>query len=171
MAAGRIGGGDGGASWSTMDAGDSGNSRGFRLAYLGGSRLGVQAMLRDAGLRWSVASALGVAIAAVVGMWGQSFATSDRDGDGSYPDFHVMASGPRSVAVLGSPAGSITTGDAGTAPRSSTEHDGSPVPKEPSPPSSARGSVIASGERSIAIGGSPAGDLSTGDQQPPASRA
>ncbi|MFI7671712.1 hypothetical protein [Nocardia sp. NPDC049526] len=85
----------------------------------------------------------------------------------------VTASGARSVAVHGNPAGSISTGDTRTlapptpAPPEQPPSGGQQGPSgavEPAP-----GSVTASGERSVAIDGNPGGDISTGDNHGPMS--
>lgn len=44
------------------------------VTWLGGAVL-LMPLLKDAGVRWGVAGAAGVAIAALVAMWGQSYAT------------------------------------------------------------------------------------------------
>jgi hypothetical protein len=121
-------------------------------------------MLEDPAIRWGLASALGVALAALAALWGHGFATRTREED--HPrtpsGVSVHAAGARSVAVSGNPAGDISTGDTGT-PRTSAAPS---ARREPAPPQAPEpGAVIASGERSIAISGNPQGNLSTGDQQ------
>lgn len=123
-------------------------------------------MLKDPAIRWGLASALGAALAALAAAWGHSFAT--RTGEESRPQTpsgaSVHATGVRSVAVSGNPTGGISTGDTGTPPTS-----GGPAarqePASPPYPPSTPGTVTASGERSIAISGNPAGNLSTGDHR------
>jgi hypothetical protein len=80
------------------------------------------------------------------------------------PPPEVTASGLRSVAVHGNPAGTIRTGDIGTAPAPAGRRQGRQGVGGPAP-----GAVTASGERSVAIDGNPGGDISTGDEYGPVS--
>ncbi|MFC7900258.1 hypothetical protein ACFUV1_08890 [Streptomyces griseoincarnatus] len=132
--------------------------------------------LKDPAVRWGLSSALGVVLATLAVAWGQGFATRARQEDPPTPpsDGPVTASGPRSIAIQGNPTGNISTGDTGVraAPDSSPARPepatpAAPAPASPQPePETERGpgSVTASGERSIAINGNPAGSISTGDQ-------
>ncbi len=43
--------------------------------------LALPAVIKDPGIRWGIAGALGVAVAALAALWGHSFATSDADRD------------------------------------------------------------------------------------------
>ncbi|MDX2515895.1 hypothetical protein [Streptomyces stelliscabiei] len=126
-------------------------------------------VVTDAAVRWGLSSALGVVLATLAVAWGQSFATRAHPEDAPPPpsDGPVTASGPRSVAVKGSPTGNISTGDTGvrSAPDSSPARPEPQAPAPPAPqPEPGPGSVAASGERSIAINGNPGGTISTGDQ-------
>ncbi|WP_416984491.1 hypothetical protein [Streptomyces sp. T028] len=129
-------------------------------------------VLPDPAIRWGVSSTAGVVLATFAVAWGQIFATRTRQEDPpALPsDGPVTASGPRSVAIKGNPTGNISTGDTGVrqspevAPaRPEAAAPAGPVPAAPQP-EPGPGSVTASGDRSIAINGNPAGTLSTGDQ-------
>ncbi|WP_327349068.1 hypothetical protein [Streptomyces europaeiscabiei] len=117
-------------------------------------------VLDDPAIRWSVASALGAAVAALAGMWGYGFATRPRERQPSGPE--VQALGGRAVAVGGNNSGGISTGETGTTGRSPDHAGGGDPPPQP-PARPASGTVTAAGERSIAIGGDNTGPLSTGD--------
>ncbi|MDQ1018866.1 hypothetical protein [Streptomyces afghaniensis] len=131
-------------------------------------------VVTDDVIRWTLSSALGVALAALAVAWGQGFATRAQQEDSPTPpsDSPVTASGPRSIAVKGNPTGPISTGDTGVraAPDDSQARPepmplATPAPASPQPePEPGLGSVTASGERSIAINGNPGGTISTGDQ-------
>jgi hypothetical protein len=120
-------------------------------------------VLKDPAIRWGLASALGVAMAALAALWGIGFAVQDQE-DREPPGPVVWASGVRAVAVGGNNLSSISTGDT-AAPHQSPRR---PLDKEPAnpqlPAAAEAGTVTASGERSIAIGGDSTGTLSTGDQ-------
>ncbi|UQA90739.1 hypothetical protein [Streptomyces halobius] len=124
-------------------------------------------MVTDDAVRWSLSSALGVVLATLAVAWGQGFATRARQEDPP-SDGPVTASGERSIAVKGNPAGNVSTGDSGTRntpARPETAAPAAPAPDSPQPePEPGPGSVTASGERSIAINGNPGGTVSTGDQ-------
>lgn len=122
-------------------------------------------MLEDPGARWGVAAGLGAALAALSAAWGYNFATRTRPGSTppAPPVPSAQASGVRSVAVSGNPAGNISTGDTGTPPAPSGPDRTQPVPPATAPAPPSPGSVTASGERSIAINGNPGGTISTGD--------
>lgn len=128
-------------------------------------------MLSDPAIRWGLASALGVAMAALAALWGHGFATrtGEESSQRTPSGVSVQAVGARSVAVHGNPAGGISTGDTG-APRppsgplsrqEPTSAAASPTP--PPAPAPAPATVTASGERAIAISGNPEGTVSTGD--------
>ncbi|MFB7355996.1 hypothetical protein [Streptomyces gardneri] len=118
-------------------------------------------VLEDSAIRWSVASALGAAVAALTGMWGYGFATRTREGGPS--GRVVQASGGRAVAVGGSNSGGISTGDTGATGQSPDQAAGGNQTPPQAPAQPAPGTVTATGERSIAIGGDSTGPLSTGD--------
>lgn len=73
----------------------------------------------------------------------------------------VTASGTRSVAVSGNPAGSISTGDTRTPVSPVSPETVGQESRSPDVPSNA---VMASGERSVAVGGNPGGEIVTGDR-------
>ncbi len=50
----------------------------FALATWVSGALILPVFMKDAGIRWGVAGSLGVAVAALAAMWGQSFATSGQ---------------------------------------------------------------------------------------------
>ncbi|MFE3558345.1 hypothetical protein ACFXKW_26310 [Streptomyces sp. NPDC059193] len=118
-------------------------------------------LVEDPAIRWSLASALGTALAALAASWGYGFATRARPATGraaSSPS--VQATAERAVAIGGNNQAPVSTGDAPTPtpPAPAGPAAGQP----PAPP--APGTASASGERSIAIGGNNSGPLSTGDQ-------
>ncbi|WP_344439304.1 hypothetical protein [Kitasatospora nipponensis] len=125
-------------------------------------------LVDDAATRWGVASALGAAVAALAVLWGQGFAASDsgQGGAGTASGVSVEASGARSVAVGGSVKGNISTGDTGTGARHTPGAGGSTGPASPPGPRVGRapGSVVASGDRSVAVGDGVEGDITTCDQ-------
>jgi hypothetical protein len=128
------------------------------------------AVVPDAAARWSVASALGAAVAAVSVLWGQGFAARPGGGSGTAggPARSVQASGTRAVAVGGTVRGNISTGDGGVpsaSPPAGRQTQGAPVTASPEPDAGAAplGSVTASGERSVVVGDAVAGDITTGD--------
>ncbi|MFE5792267.1 hypothetical protein ACFQ8C_06755 [Streptomyces sp. NPDC056503] len=121
--------------------------------------------LADPTIRWSVSTTAGVVLATLAVAWGQNFAA--RTGPGTT----VTASGDRSIAVHGNPAGDMSTGDTGDtgAHRPAQGSPARPEPAAPATPAPPRpeprpGSTTASGNRSIAVNGNPGGTLSTGDQ-------
>jgi hypothetical protein len=59
--------------------------------------------------RWVVAAALGVAVAALAGLWGQSWATNEAKGGPG-----TTAAGERSITVAGDISGIASTGDNAT---------------------------------------------------------
>ncbi|MFB6841896.1 hypothetical protein [Streptomyces sp. NPDC056361] len=133
---------------------------GFAMpTWLGGAVV-LPSVLEVAEIRWAVASALGTAVAALVGMWGYRFATRSRE---HVPGPVVQATGGRAVAIGGPNSGAVSTGDTGAGQPGAPATDGS---RSPAPPSArpAPGTVAATGERSIAIGGDNTGTLSTGDR-------
>ncbi|MBB6079399.1 hypothetical protein [Streptomyces paradoxus] len=128
------------------------------------------ALVSDAAARWGVSSALGAAVAALSVLWGQGFATRPGGGGGTAggPTRSVQATGTRAVAVGATVQGNISTGDGGvpgTNPPSGHTTQGtttaSPQRQAGTAPS---GSVTASGERSVAVGGAVVGDITTGDR-------
>ncbi|MFD8643918.1 hypothetical protein ACFV14_26890 [Streptomyces zaomyceticus] len=126
--------------------------------WLGGA-LVLPSVLKDAEIRWAVASALGTAVAALVGMWGYRFATRERQNPGPA----VQATGERGVAIGGHNSGPVTTGDTGAGQPPAEAEAGNQTPAA-LPATPAPGTVTAAGERTIAIGGNNTGTLSTGDQ-------
>ncbi|MEU1284297.1 hypothetical protein [Kitasatospora sp. NPDC005856] len=127
-------------------------------------------LVDDAATRWGVASALGATVAALAVLWGQSFATSDSGQGVSGPPsgMSVEASGLRAVAVGGSVRGNISTGDTGTGAQHTAGAGGSTgrasQPGTRAGQAPVTGSVVASGERSAAVGDGVEGDIITGDQ-------
>ncbi|MFE9429093.1 hypothetical protein ACFYNO_39800 [Kitasatospora sp. NPDC006697] len=145
-------------------------------------------VLADPASRWAVASALGVALAALAALWGHGFATRPRE-EGPVPGpavqapgLAVQASGPRAVAIGGGNRGDVITGDttgdavpaapgqaaaeepAAARPASrqaNTSPQSNTSAAENTPP--AAKTVAARGDRAIAIGGDNSGPLSTGD--------
>lgn len=123
-------------------------------------------VLQDSGTRWGVASGLGVAVAALAALWGHGFATGNaRKSElrAVAPGVGVQALGDRAVAVGGGVRGGVFTGDGTSAqgadgPAAARRRGGSEA--QPLVP----GVVVASGERSVAIGGSVQGDVSSGNQ-------
>lgn len=116
-------------------------------------------LIQDAGARWAVASSLGLALVALAALWGYGYASSRTT---ATPDTAgtVEARGPRSVAGR-RVKGNINTGDRGVPATSPAAHGQAPTtPPAPTPP----GSVVASGERSVATGDEVEGDINTGDQ-------
>ncbi|MER7760638.1 hypothetical protein [Streptomyces sp. NPDC097619] len=105
-------------------------------------------VLADAGIRWSLASALGAALAALAGMWGYGFATGpaapspsqapsptpmppptpDPAMSSGPPAPVVQARGARSIAIGGSNSGDIGTGDRSTAGGAGEATDPGPDP-------------------------------------------
>jgi hypothetical protein len=120
-------------------------------------------LVEDAAIRWSLASALGTALAALAASWGYGFATRDRPTTGQSPSSpSVQATAERAVAIGGNNQARVSTGDA-PAPTQPAPA-GSAAGQSPAPPAPGAASASASGERSIAIGGNNSGPLSTGDQ-------
>ncbi|MFD8566660.1 hypothetical protein [Streptomyces sp. NPDC059639] len=118
-------------------------------------------LLKDPAIRWSLATALGAALASLVVLWGHGFATRGQGTTGQTPSGpSVQATAGRAVAIGGNSSGPLSTGDA-VVPGQPTV--GGPAPAQPPAPP-APNAVSASGERSIAIGGNNTGPLSTGDQ-------
>jgi hypothetical protein len=123
-------------------------------------------VLKDPAIRWGLACALGVAMAALAALWGHDFATQTQEnaGDRESPGRVVRASGGRAVAVGGSNRGSISTGGTAAPYQFPRPVAGGRSPNPQWPAARVAGAVNASGERSIAIGGDSTGTLSTGDQ-------
>lgn len=118
-------------------------------------------LLKDAAIRWSLATALGAALASLTVLWGQGFATRGQGTAGQTPSGpSVQATAGRAVAIGGNNSGPLSTGDA---PVPAQPTVGGPAPAQPPVPP-APNTVSASGDRSIAIGGNNTGPLSTGDQ-------
>lgn len=115
----------------------------------------LRSLVRDAGARWAVASALGAALAALAVLWGQGFASGGAGTAGT-----VEARGGRSVAVRGPVTGNISTGDVGVGPQATPP--AAPAAAQPAMPP---GSVVASGERAVALGDGLDGDIDTGDRR------
>ncbi|MFJ3623797.1 hypothetical protein ACIPSH_37470 [Streptomyces iakyrus] len=112
------------------------------------------AVVPDAAARWSVASVLGAAVAAVSVLWGQGFAARPGGGSGTAGGQarSVQASGTRAVAVGGTVRGNISTGDGGVpnaSPPAGRQTQGAPVTasRESDAGAAPLGSVTASGER------------------------
>jgi hypothetical protein len=114
----------------------------------------LHSLVKDAGARWAVASALGAALATLAVLWGQGFASGSGGTTGT-----VEARGGRSVAVRGPVTGNITTGDTGVG------LPGTPPAAPAAQPSVPPGSVVASGERAVALGDGLEGDIDTGDRR------
>lgn len=113
-------------------------------------------LLKDSGVRWGLAGALGVAVAALAALWGHSYATTPH-GESALHD-------PAAPAAL---YGTITT-------RNPSRSPAEPPPIRPvlavnetrnevNAADSPRYSITASGDRSIAVGGDVSGIASTGD--------
>lgn len=135
-------------------------------------------VLMPVGLGAGVATALAVAVNLATGggpwwMWllvvvltGAGFATSvwlhlRQSSSTIAATGGAHASGLRSVAVHGNPAGPISTGDIGTtASLSSATAAGTTTN-----PAGAEASAV--GERSVAINGNPGAEISTGDRHTP----
>lgn len=124
------------------------------------------AVLKDPSIRWGLASALGTALAALAAAWGYGFATRVQGTaeDRKPPVAAVSAPGVRAVAIGGANAGGISTGDTAAPQQPSGQVAGVRPQDRRFPAAPAAGTVTASGERSIAIGGGNSGALSTGDQ-------
>ncbi len=103
--------------------------------------------ITDPAIRWSLSSTLGVVLATLAVTWGQGFAKQE-DTPAPPPDGPVTASGERSIAVKGNPAGISPPGTPGHAvlrpvrrprlrppPRHRIRHNLSPSPS----PSRGRG--------------------------------
>jgi hypothetical protein len=120
---------------------------------------------QDPAIRWGLASALGVALAALAALWGHGFATRAQEEARGRQRLGtvVRASGVRAVAIGGSNPGSISTGDSTPRHQSPRQVAGG-TSARPQPAAPVPGAVTASGERSIAVGGDNTGPLSTGDQ-------
>lgn len=78
-------------------------------------------VLRSDGDRWVVASALGVAVAALAALWGHSWATKETAASGTAEEpaepacgAGPVASGERSIAAGGNITGIASTGDDAT---------------------------------------------------------
>ncbi|MFG2903275.1 hypothetical protein ACGFZH_40120 [Streptomyces zaomyceticus] len=130
-------------------------------------------LVADVGARWGAASASGAAVAALAVLWGQGFARSEGTaGDATARPPRVEASGERAVAVAGPVKGNISTGDSAS-PRAApppTAPRPAPGPR-PADESAPPGSVMASGERSVAVGGEVEGHITTGDRPEEGPRA
>jgi hypothetical protein len=117
----------------------------------------LHSLVKDAAARWAVASALGAALAALAVLWGQGFAAGSGGTAGS-----VEARGGRSVAVRGPMTGNISPGDVGAGlPATPSAAPAAPAAQPSVPPES----VVASGERSVALGDGLEGDIDTGDRR------
>lgn len=114
-------------------------------------------LVKDAGARWAVASAMGAAVAALAVMWGQSFASGNSLRAGS-----AEARGARSIAIIGRVQGNVSTGDNGRPSAPAARATPLPSPGSIAPPAQP-GSVVAAGERSIALGDGLVGNADTGD--------
>lgn len=110
-------------------------------------------------MRWTVASAAGLAFVTPAGFWGHGFVTSASTGAGP-----LEARGRRSVAVRGNVKGNITTGDKGLPTGDKGLPTSHPETHAQTQPPVSPGSVTASGERAIALGEGLEGDADTGDQ-------
>lgn len=129
--------------------------------WLGGAVV-LPPLVGDPAIRWSLASALGTALAALSASWGYGYATRARPANGrATTSPSVQATAERAVAIGGNSQAPVSTGDAAQGPIP-TAPAGPSAGNPPAPP--APGTVSASGERSIAIGGNSSGALSTGDQ-------
>ncbi|WP_157171919.1 hypothetical protein [Nocardia higoensis] len=113
------------------------------------------------GWMWVAVAVLTVGVFAV-SLWTQA-AGSSTASQPMAPG--VVASGARSVAVHGSPAGPIRTGDDGVS--AAAPHASSPSPVPGPAPRPAPGAVAASGERAVAISGDPGAEITTGDRHVP----
>lgn len=78
--------------------------------WLGGALLG---RMHDSGIRWGLASALGLAVSGLAALWGKTFTTRSQDETGKQgsASTSVQASGSRSVAIGGDNSGNVSTGD------------------------------------------------------------
>ena len=56
----------------------------FAMATLICGALILPTVMKDPGVRWGVAGALGVAVAALAALWGHSFATAERSTDAAH---------------------------------------------------------------------------------------
>jgi hypothetical protein len=141
----------------------------FVTATWAGGALVLPSVMKDPGVRWSVASGLGVAVAALAALWGHGFAnTTEAEGSKPPPSGRVVeASGSGAVAIGQDNRASIITGSVrlGSTPAASGKPVGPPHRSD-----AADSSVTASGEHSIAIGRDNTGPLATGsraeDRQP-----
>ncbi|MFE1228063.1 hypothetical protein [Streptomyces sp. NPDC058745] len=119
-------------------------------------------VVKDTAAQWSVACALGAAVAALTVLWGQSFASDNQSKDPS-----VEARGERSIAVGGPVKGNLSTGDQGGQPAPTPLAQAPAAPSSTpasAPPPAGQGTAVASGNRSIALGGGLEGDADTGDR-------
>jgi hypothetical protein len=132
------------------------------VTWIGGA-LVLPPMLKDGAVRWGLASALGVALAALAAVWGHGFATGTGSESSPAPAAAV------SVDVAG--AGAVGVGRDNRAPlttaggRAGTDAPAAPAvspqaaPKEPTAPGAT--TVSAAGEGAIAVGRDNFGPLST----------
>lgn len=113
-------------------------------------------LLKDDGIRWALASALGAVLAPLAAVWGHGFA-SRAEGTIGQAAPSVQAAAGGAVAIGGSNQGSISTGGAPVPAQSPVVAPAASQHPEPPP----AGSVTASGPGSIAIGRDNTGPLST----------
>jgi hypothetical protein len=78
--------------------------------WFGGAVLG---RIHDSGIRWGLASALGLAVSGLAALWGKTFAirTQEKTGKPGSTGTSVQASGPRSIAIGGDNSGNVSTGN------------------------------------------------------------
>lgn len=117
--------------------------------------------VRDDADRWVIATAAGVVLGGLAGLWGKVYATARDAEQTPAASSEVTANGKRSIAVGGNLTGVASAGDGTRLGLRSPEKQGatqSRVSDLPPP------TVKAEGERSVAIGGSASGIISTGDE-------
>lgn len=125
-------------------------------------------LMESSAERWVVATALGVAVAAFVALWGKSWATRDssrQETNSPRAEAPRGSLGPRAISVGGELHGIASTGDH-TRNIQSPAIPPVPPPQDPVPPTHADPAPApapAAGERSISTGGSISGIASTGD--------
>ena len=117
--------------------------------------------VKDDGDRWMIATAAGVVLGGVVGLWGKVYATTRDNEQVPAASSDVTANGKRSIAVGGNLTGIASTGDGTRLGLRSPEKQGATQSSVSDLPPRA---VKAEGERSVAIGGSASGVISTGDK-------
>ena len=120
-------------------------------------------LLKDPAIRWSLASALGAVLGSLAVLWGHSFAT--RAPATGTSGRAVQATAERTVAIGGDNRAPVSTGDTtAPTPPAPVQPAAGPNPAPAPAPPPAPDTVSASGNRSIAIGGTNSGPLSTGDR-------